>query len=495
MTPRDAAGVPPTPVHASAGGVSIPGLGPFVFVASALQLVHWLVVPMPAWLRVATLVACFAAMMIARRMLRGTQPVERVVALLVAWGATAVLFGLLFRHAGAERAPHLLYAAVLLLHGAVLLILLARPMPWPPASETPLLAGSLVVALLVAQAVLGGRAPQAQPGIRWEGDWVTDSLLGQRFASHSTMRIHYPSDPRGYFERADVTAGDTLGRSGTPDYVVHYAFNEFGCRDRDYSHVRELNTVRILGLGDSFMMGVGVHASDMFTTRLREVLEARAAARGEATRYEVINCGVSGYATREERLYYEHWLRAYRPDIVLLGMVHNDDRSWLDDVALGYVDQTGRSWWLWHVWKRITGAPIGRPPPNFDDTIWQVIQLDRAVRADGARLFTFAFRNRPFGPRHEANDWRTLVRSMEVGLVGSGIPFHDVGDSLLARHRPDELQVHPNDLHPNEIGHRQAAETVASLLELEGLLPLHTATQDRLSSGRANDTHRRPAPP
>lgn len=609
-----------SPVTEVRAGLAIPGLAPFVLVAAALQAILWVLVPLTISARLIGLLLAGVTARVALRMIRGSFPRWRYVALLGSWAGLVAVLVIQIRTDGGVAEPYLLSMAILLLHGAIALLLLLRPLPWPPPSESALLAGSLVVGLVAAQAVLGGRAPQAQPGVVWEGTVVDDSVLGERYLPHSSLLIRYPSNPRGYFESRDLSmagwsmaqlagqaeftppvepeepmlvridssftdepyavqlngpgasvrqgrgyrvhlearsipdrrihvglslgvapwsglglyqpveldsmwrpivaefaaaetaevarlhldlggppgsfwargivlvdaeTGDTLGRPSEPDFVVRYAFNEFGCRDRDYPHQAAPGTVRILGLGDSFMMGVGVHASDVLTARLREVLEARAQARGESTRYEVINCGVSGYATREERLFYEGQLRQYKPDIVLLGMVNNDDRSWTDDVAMGYMNETGRGWWLSRIWKRVTGAPTGRPPAMFDEAIWEVVKLSRAVEADGGRLVTFAFRNLPFQSGSFPDDWRTLVRSMDVGLLGSGIPFHDLGERLLAEHDADELSVHPVDIHPNEVAHRLAAEAIADILEAEGLLPGHGSLAGPTTPGRA----------
>ena len=59
--------------------------------------------------------------------------------------------------------------------------------------------------------------------------------------------------------------------------------------------------------------------------QLERRLNAAAGVRGQPIRYEVVNAGVGGYSTRQERLSYESFSSAYTPQVVLLTMVYNDD--------------------------------------------------------------------------------------------------------------------------------------------------------------------------
>src|SRR5262249_30743398 len=70
---------------------------------------------------------------------------------------------------------------------------------------------------------------------------------------------------------------------------------------------------RILVLGDSYTEGLQVDAP--FPRLLEERLNAGA---GEASRFEVLNAGVSGWSTDNELLYFDEDGWKYRADLVLL---------------------------------------------------------------------------------------------------------------------------------------------------------------------------------
>ena len=156
----------------------------------------------------------------------------------------------------------------------------------------------------------------------------------------NNARIHFDMGNSGVsVELSDVTLHSLPDNNViTPlipqRYLVNYRFNACGCRGRDYSIPRPENTVRILVLGDSHTLGVGVHEEDTFAYQLESLLNERAEKSGSGKTYEVINCGVSGYGTQEERMFYYIMASKYEPDIVLLMMTPDDDRNWVDDLKM-----------------------------------------------------------------------------------------------------------------------------------------------------------------
>ncbi len=91
-----------------------------------------------------------------------------------------------------------------------------------------------------------------------------------------------------------------------------------GLRDRAYPIPRVAAAPRILVLGDSVVHGGDVPAAARFTERLEAALTA------QIPETEVINAGVPGYSTYNERAWYESEGRAFAADLVLLGVCLND---------------------------------------------------------------------------------------------------------------------------------------------------------------------------
>jgi hypothetical protein len=291
-------------------------------------------------------------------------------------------------------------------------------------------------------------------------------------ASDSNARIYFDL---GGDDAAVEVSGVTLrnlssNQLETPrvkpvEYFISYRFNSLGFRGPDYAVPAPPNTFRILALGDSYAMGVGVHEKDTFEAQLQNRLNAAAAARRSSLTYEVINAGVSGYATREERLSYELFGSTYTPQVVLLTMVFNDDLSFQDEVKLGYISTTtprGVS----PLWDRLHAARSPTHRYDYTNAIQDVRLLNEACRQRGAKLAVAIFRNtNGFTP------WLDLVKAANEGLKGT-VPLIDLGPALLRDHPNEkELKVHAVDGHPNEIGHRLAAEELERFLRAEKLIP------------------------
>jgi hypothetical protein len=190
--------------------------------------------------------------------------------------------------------------------------------------------------------------------------------------------------------------------------------------------------------------------------------------------YQVINCGVSGYATREERLFYERFAKKYEPDIVLIIAVRNDDMSFEQEVSSKFVNRRiGKLETIFYVWGKIQDYRYQRPDPDFVKCVKEVLRLNEDVRNDGSRLAVVIFRNDPdYGAIYPLGRiWNELTRSMIIGLKGSSIPVLDLGKALYERHSEEDLVVDPGlDGHPNEIAHSIAAHEIFKMLQREKML-------------------------
>jgi hypothetical protein len=258
-----------------------------------------------------------------------------------------------------------------------------------------------------------------------------------------------------------------------PKYYVEYKFNGLGCRGPDYRIPRDSNSMRTVLLGDSFTLGVGVQEQDTVAARLERLLNDRARSAGSQTTYEIINCGVSGYGTREERIFYEMFASKYEPDIAVLIMVANDDRSWLDDVKMGYFYQAGKIDSLLCGWSLVQHYTHRRPSPDFLPCVEEILKLRGELRERGARLAVVIFDNSPSTPEFR---WDRLIATVKNGLKDTDIPVLSLGEALFAKHTMKQLMVHESDGHPNEIAHGIAAKEIMDLLDRERMLDYRSST-------------------
>lgn len=154
------------------------------------------------------------------------------------------------------------------------------------------MAGSLVVALLLAEIVL--RAIGFSAPVLWTYDDVTGSKL---FAG-----------AQGW-QREEGEAFVTINRDGL--------------RDREHSKSKPPNTFRIAILGDSMTEALQVPLESTFWSVLERQLKS-CKAFGDRD-VEIMNFGVSGYGTAQELLTFRHRATAYAPDMSVLAFYAGND--------------------------------------------------------------------------------------------------------------------------------------------------------------------------
>ncbi|TFH23858.1 MAG: hypothetical protein E4H03_05145 [Myxococcales bacterium] len=142
------------------------------------------------------------------------------------------------------------------------------------------------------------------------------------FAPQLTYRF-----PRDLFA-ADASTSYRL-RSGyegvldTPEYRTSIRVTSQGLRDdREYLEKTD-GELRILMLGDSFVMGVGVDLEETVVEQLEDTLDERFLERD----VEIINMGVPGYSTRQALATLETYGDDLDADLVILGFFVGNDFS------------------------------------------------------------------------------------------------------------------------------------------------------------------------
>jgi hypothetical protein len=259
-------------------------------------------------------------------------------------------------------------------------------------------------------------------------------------------------------------------------YFVEYRMDRLGYRGPDRAIPRPRDVFRIVCLGDSLTMGVGVHQSDDFCSRLEQRLNADPAAAGPG-RFEVINCGLRGLSTREERVHFERRAKEYDPQLVLVVAYINDHESIFE--TYDKIHRTTRR------------AMLERLAFAANEATYQVVSGELAELSDhckrqGRRFAVVLFR---YEPRNAV--WQAMSSVVARFAASHQVPFCDIGDEILRRAAGRDLCVHAVDMHPNETAHELAAEAIEGFLRRNRLLTSPTADEPN----RHNDGSRRPPAP
>ncbi len=125
-----------------------------------------------------------------------------------------------------------------------------------------------------------------------------DDLLGYKLKPNSSMIIDF-----NYFKQ-------------------NVSLNSQGLRDREYSE-KKLNETRILALGDSFLFGAVWDVNQVFI----RVFERELNKNNKNKEYSVINTGVSGYGSYEEKEFLKRDGLQFNPDMAIYFFYLNDIES------------------------------------------------------------------------------------------------------------------------------------------------------------------------
>ncbi|OGD86860.1 hypothetical protein A2164_04430 [Candidatus Curtissbacteria bacterium RBG_13_35_7] len=123
-------------------------------------------------------------------------------------------------------------------------------------------------------------------------------------------------------------------RFKTDEWDVVYKINSLGLRDEEISQIKDVDELRILILGDSFVQGHGVASEKTFT----KVLEKRFNQNG-VNKFRLINSGVFGYSPLIEYLYLKKEGLNFKPDLIILAFDLTDffeDRQRFKELKISY---------------------------------------------------------------------------------------------------------------------------------------------------------------
>jgi hypothetical protein len=219
-------------------------------------------------------------------------------------------------------------------------------------------------------------------------------------------------------------------------------------------------------------MGADVHDSDVFSSVLgRPDSEAAKSPARRSDALEVINCGISGYGTHEERQFYRTLSAAYHPDIVLVMIGVDDDRYYRERAerdAFSHVGPIGR---LFSLWGRVEAARHAQPVDGYSQSAAELVDLGNEVRQQGGQMFVALFQYND-DPR-----WTELSDAVKLALKATGIPVIDLGAVLVENPRNEDLMSRGTGSYPNELAHRIVAH------DLRAFLQQHAATATSGSTG------------
>lgn len=231
----------------------------------------------------------------------------------------------------------------------------------------------------------------------------------------------------------------------TNEKSITYEFNSMGCRGDDYFSPKPHEIFRILCLGSSFTMGVGVPQRMTFSAWLERMLSKTIFEMAGKYTCEVINGGVGNYELGKREMYREDLIYKYTPDVVFTILDWNDALSWscLEWPQLA----GGKRLKSDEIIKLIRVILHSSRPNDYQGCIEHLISIYRACCACNAKMGIIVFKN------SRLHYFDALCNAVRQGIKRFRVPIWDLGPALLNGRKDQELFVHPGDRHPNEMAH------------------------------------------
>lgn len=290
-------------------------------------------------------------------------------------------------------------------------------------------------------------------------------------------------------------------RPGSPD--GSQVISKAGLRDREFSRNKPDNVFRIVVLGDSVTYGLFVPRDQTYAKRLESLLNRSAG--DTAQRYEVLNFGVPGYNTTRVAETLRARALAYLPDLIIYGYVLNDpqsytveveslrtlqDRRGIDGQEL-FVSKILRVLSYSKVVTLLRVAPSFLREPAFGAQ-WTGSGIEylqhlhegapfESVRRGFVNVAESASAQSPVPvivtifPTSdiESTDYQLLDVHAHVAAEAkaNGMYVLDLAPAFLQSRQVLEEKTFVDFLHPNSVGHKIAAESIAQWLMQSDLLP------------------------
>jgi tetratricopeptide (TPR) repeat protein len=267
--------------------------------------------------------------------------------------------------------------------------------------------------------------------------------------------------------------------------------NNQGLRDRDYPLQKPPSTRRILILGDSFTFGSGVADGSKIFPELLEIELNTRSPRSNYQKVEILNGGKPSSLT-------DQWLKLYRtvdatfqPDIVLIVFFLRDGThvtsiyDFFGPIREYVLTRSKDSWWYRHcyLWRSICDyrdrlkiardyaqllneAYLGNEQQTKE---WQAAQRNlQEIIADAKQ------KQIPTGlvlfpvlvdlEKHHKYPFSDILNVLEKFGQNQNVPVLNLLPAFQGQFAPD-LWVTPYDQHPNEQGHKIAAQAILPFVE------------------------------
>jgi hypothetical protein len=250
--------------------------------------------------------------------------------------------------------------------------------------------------------------------------------------------------------------------------------NKQGWRhDNDFTITKPPNTIRIVGLGDSYMFGQGCGQNENALSFLEQLLNAQFPQK----KWEVINTSVPGYNTVMEVETLKRKALTYKPDIVIIEYIANDmdlpnfvydSFNFQDMHRLYFIDFGMRRLQRFELGFKLYDAPYhikGGDRFEYDPSRVPLYYKDMV---GWAAFMKVMYKLKAIqGKNHFQVICLVTWHNEKVFNLSKQFGFFTLYNEA---YDPRNKEVVLKDLHPNIFGHRKTASVILNFMIREGII-------------------------
>ncbi|TVQ43160.1 MAG: hypothetical protein EA362_11765 [Saprospirales bacterium] len=340
---------------------------------------------------------------------------------------------------------------------------------------------SIVICLLFLQIPFIAQTIESQTGKELDGllepklnladenllveGYYEEILIGNELTSPVGEMVERGEGGRFRFSEGAILVDDIRIVIAKPNFSFEfkdklYTTNSIGIRDKEYPIEKGSNTIRTAVLGGSYINGSGVADYEIFD----EILEDKMNASSSDFHYEFWNFGNPGFDLIQSiydfekkdgiqfdfdnLIFFSHGIDLYK-NIKTLGAVYASGRPIPYDFMKEIIDKSG-------IDKSMSQTAIMTAMDPFSEEL-VVLSLEYLHEICKANNIQSIWAYWPTTSTHP------YVKGFPEGLakIAEDIGFKILSlDGVYNDHPPRTLFVSPIDRHPNELGHRLAAEAL-----------------------------------
>lgn len=305
--------------------------------------------------------------------------------------------------------------------------------------------------------------------------YYNNILVGNEFTSQINNNQHLNREQFRFTEGA-IEVNDFREIAQKPNTSFKFkeklfTINKKGFRDKNYATLKDSNTIRMIFLGGSFVVGSGVEDSEVFDNILENKLNQKS-----NLSFELLNAGSPGYDLIDAIIHYDKLrLEEFDPDYIVYFTHGIDINKTIKDIVRVVKKEIP-------VDVEFINDIIQKEKLNSEMTEYEIINK---LKPYGEKIILEGYKelkNRCKNDKVPICIYWPIIDNrknhhLEIAITKKitaelGFIYIDLGD-VYNNYRTEELIISKTDTHPNKLGHSIIADTLFDIIYNKNIMKIN----------------------